>query len=323
MKTIVIGAGNWGTTLASVFARNGPVSLWTNSRERADAINSMQENRQYLPGVRLPKTLRAVEKFSEPIGHDDVVLLVVPSKHVRSLAGELADRVNGNPIVCASKGFEHDTFKTLSEVIRDEIPTASVIVLTGPNLAKEVAAGKPTKAVLASKDLAVATQVAKTLKNDVLGFEICCDVKGVELCAALKGIVAIGVGMADGLELGDNFIGLIMTYGLKEFAAIAETLGIDHKTIYGVAGLGDLVATCLSPNSRNRRFGRAMARGLDRDGALKEVGMVVEGVQMCSTIAGLEELNINMPLFSRVASIIFQPNGDWRKSFVDTLIKYR
>lgn len=323
MKTIVVGAGNWGTTLACIFSNHHHVSLWTNSASHALEINSQRENKKYLKGIRLPPMVRAIEKFAEPVRDDDIIIIAVPSSKVRDVAHELRQVIRIQPIVCASKGFEHQSLKTMSEVIQDELPTTPVIVLTGPNIAREVAEGKPTKAVLASKDFAAVTRVVRILKNDHLKFEVCRDVKGVELCAALKGIIAIGVGIADGLCLGKNFTGILMTYGLREFTQISEFMGISVKTIYGIAGLGDLIATCLSRNSRNWRFGYLLGKGAQRDRALQRVGMVVEGVQMAKTIAELGDLNIPIPLFSTISKIIFEPNGHLPHKFINCLNNYQ
>lgn len=323
MKIIVIGAGNWGTTLSCLFAKRQDVSLWTNSSEHAEQINSKKENIKYLKGIKLPARVTPVKKFNEPVEDDDIFVIAVPSSQVRNVACELGRVTKSHPVVCASKGFEHQWLKTMSEVIQDELPKSPMIVLTGPNIAREVAEGKPTKAVLASKNFAVVTRVARLLKNDHLTFEICSDVKGVELCAALKGVIAIGVGIADGLGLGKNFTGVLMTYGLREFTEISEFLGISPKTIYGIAGLGDLIATCLSPDSRNRKFGYMLGKGFDTDMALTKVGMVVEGVQMAKTIAGLEDLNIPIPLFSTISKIIFEPNGYLPHRFINCLTKYK
>ena len=212
---------------------------------------------------------------------------------------------------------------TMSQVIRAELPNSKVVVLTGPNIAREVAAGKPTKAILASEDIFTVTRLARLLRNETLAFEITRDTEGVQLCAALKGIIAIAVGYADGLELGDNFTGVLMTYGLKEFVAIAEFLGISPNTIYGIAGLGDLITTCLSGNSRNRQLGRLLAKGEPLDNALQEVGMVVEGVQMAKTIVSIEDMNIAIPLFSAITKIIFDNNETSPKRFIENLMHYR
>ncbi len=323
MKIVVVGAGNWGTTLANIFSQRCDVSLWTNTSEQAEEINTARENRKYLPGISLSERLSAVRKFDASIDANDIVVMAVPSNRVRGVASELSGMLNNVPLVCASKGFEHTTMKTMSDIIREETPGCRVVVLSGPNIAGEIASGKPTKAVLASDDLGTVTMTAKALKNNILSFEICNDMKGVELCAALKGVIAVGVGIADGLDLGKNFTGLLMTYGLREFIAIAEFMGISPKTIYGIAGLGDLIATCLSHDSRNRKFGYMVGKGVGIKEALQNVGMVVEGVQMAKTIAELHELNVPIPLFSTISKVIFKPNGHLPDRFIKCLIQYR
>lgn len=323
MKLIVIGAGSWGTTLASLLGRQLKVSLWTHSAEHAEEINTQRENTRYLKGIRLSDGVTAVKAFDEKIDDDDVVMIVVPSKVVRLIAQELSPVLKKQTVICASKGFEHNSLKTMSRVISEHLPQSPVVALSGPNIAIEVAKGKPTKAVLACEDLSAVTKIASLFKNETISFEISKDVDGVELCAALKGIIAIGVGIADGLELGDNFTGVLMTYGLKEFVSIAGFLGISDKTIYGIAGLGDLIATCLSKNSRNRKFGYMLAKGASTDDALKQVGMVVEGVQMAKTIVELENLNIAIPLFSTITKIIFYNHDNLYDTFVKCLMNYR
>lgn len=323
MKIIVIGAGNWGTTLACLLGKYNRVSLWTRRPEHAEEINKTRENSRYLQGILLPESVTAVPMFQETVEGDDIVLMVVPSKELPSVARELADRLNGQPVVCASKGFQHSTFKTMGQVITETIPSSPLVILTGPNIAREIARGKPTKAVLASENLQALSLVSRTFRNDVLNFEISRDVQGVELCAALKGIIAIGVGIADGLELGDNFTGVLMTYGLREFVAIAEFLGISDKTIYGIAGMGDLIATCLSKNSRNRKFGYLLGTGVPTEDALLNVGMVVEGVQMAKTIVDMGDLNISIPLFTTIARAIFEEGLNLREEFVRCLLGYR
>lgn len=322
MDIIIIGAGNWGTTLAHILGRTNTVVLATRTAEHAEDINRLRENARYLKGIRLPESLRAAQFGSFKIDNSAAIILAVPSNQVRDVAKKLKDSVNGQPIVCASKGFEHTTMKTMSEVLLDELPASPIIVMSGPNIAREIAEGKPTRAVLASRDVATLAKISRELKNDLITFEVCNDVKGVELCAALKGIIAIGVGIADGLGLGANFIGLLMTYGLREFTHIAEFLGIPQKTIYGIAGLGDMIATCLSPESRNRKFGYLIGKGMQTEKALKSVGMVVEGVQMAKTVAELDGMNIPIPLFSMITKIIFEPNGHLPDRFIRCLQYY-
>jgi glycerol-3-phosphate dehydrogenase (NAD(P)+) len=323
MTIHVIGAGNWGTTLAKLFADTNAVRLCANSPEHAAAINALHENQRYLPGIQLPDTLTAIALSEAFFAPDDVVVLAVPSSALPELTQSLQTRVAGLPLVCATKGFQHATFKTMGQLVRGMIPESPLIVLSGPNIARELAAGLPSKAVLASHDLTALTKTARVLRNKTLIFELSRDVDGVELCAALKGVIAVGVGIADGLALGDNMTALLMTSGLREFVEIAEFLEIRHKTIYGIAGLGDLITTCISPNSRNRRFGRLLGQGVATREALIQVGMVVEGVQMARTIVEMGDLNISIPLFSTIARAIFEEGISLHDEFVNCLIHSR
>jgi len=319
---IVVGGGSWGTTLSMLLACHRPTRLWTRTRQQADEINSTSENSRYLPGVHLPDELKVEPFAGSVIDEDDLLIIAVPSHMVRSMAIDLRPLWRGQIIVNSAKGFEHDTMKTLSQVIDDVIPGVPLVVWSGPNIASEISSGKPTRAVLAGRDMAVLSRTARMLRNDRVSFEISRDVRGVELCASLKGILAITIGISDGLELGDNFVGLLLTYGLREFAAVAEFMGIQNHTIYGIAGLGDCVTSSLSPHGRNRRFGRLVAEGIPPEEAIRRVGMVVEGVQMLQTITELEDLNVPTPLFSAVKQIIFGTNDDIRNLVVETVMGY-
>lgn len=319
---VVVGAGNWGTTLAMLLAPHRSTRLWTRSREHADQINRSGVNEKYLPGIDLPSQLDIEPIGDSPIAMDDLIIIAVPSHQVRTVTQQLQPNWSGQIVVNSAKGFEHHSMKTLSQVIEDVLPGVPLVVWSGPNIAHEIALGKPARAVLAGRDMSVLSRTARCLRNDGISFEISRDVRGVELCASLKGILAIAIGIADGLDLGDNFLGLLISYGLGEFAAIAEFMGIPKPTIYGIAGLGDCLTSCLSPFGRNRRFGNLIGNGTSPGEAMKQVGMVVEGVQMMLTITELEDLNVATPLFSMVKRIIFNPNGDIRNLIVDTIMHY-
>ena len=319
---VVIGAGNWGTTLAALLAPHRSTRLWTHSREHADQINQTGINGKYLPEVALPSQLDIEPFGASPMAMDDLILIAVPSHQVRMVAQQLQPDWNGQIVVNSAKGFEHHSMKTLSQVIEDVLPDVQLVVWSGPNIAHEIALGKPARAVLAGRNMSVLSRTARCLRNDGISFEISRDVRGVELCASLKGILAIAIGIADGLELGDNFIGLLISYGLGEFAAIAEFMGIPKATIYGIAGLGDCLTSSLSPYGRNRRFGRLIGKNTQPEDAMQQVGMVVEGVQMMMTITELEDLNVATPLFSMIKRIIFDPNGDIRDLIVETVMNY-
>ncbi len=320
---IIVGAGNWGTTLALLLAPKHKTRLWTRTAGQADAMSRDRENKRYLSGFRFDDSL-IIEQFgNSEINPDDIVIIAVPSNQVRSTAENLAPLLSGQVIVNSAKGYEHGTMKTLSQVIEEIIQDSPIVVWSGPNIAREMAEGKPTRAVLAGRDMAVLSRTVKMLRTKQVTFEISRDVRGIELVASLKGIIAITIGLADGLELGDNFVGLVLSYALKEFAAIAEFMEVPKHTIYGIAGLGDCVTSSLSPHGRNRRFGTLLGKGVKPQDAIKQVGMVVEGVSMLQTIMELEDLNVPVPLCSVIKQIVFDPNGDVREKLVSTVMNYQ
>jgi len=319
-NAVILGAGNWGTTLAVEFSRCCCVRLWAESKAYADAINGHRENRQFLPGIKLPKSVIVEPKYASRLGPEDFLILAVPSSQMVAVCREIKSRVHpGQIVINVSKGVVSDNLKTMSEIIESELENIHFVVLTGPTIAREVASGEPARAVLACRDVGTLLTLRKNLKLPHLSFEMSRDVKGSELCAALKGIVAIGVGIAEGLNLHSNVQSVIMTYGLNEFKKIADFFHIPEKTIYGLPGMGDLITTCISPDSRNRRFGRLLGQGVPLKKALKEVGMVVEGVSMARTIVELAHFNLDIPLFKCMARIIFEAPRDIYLELTETL----
>lgn len=319
-EAVIIGSGNWGTTLAVEFSHCCRVRLWTENREYSDAINKHRENRQFLPGVKLSRGIRVEPKFSSPLNPDTWVVLAVPSSQMVNVCHELRPLIHpGQIIINVSKGVVSGNLKTMSEIIEEEMKDINLVVLTGPTIAREVAAGEPARAVLACRNVSTLLTLRKNLKLPHLSFEMSRDVNGSELCAALKGIVAIGVGIAEGLGLHSNVQSVIMTYGLNEFKKIAEFFHIPEKTIYGLPGMGDLITTCISPDSRNRRFGKLLGQGLPLNKALKQVGMVVEGVSMAKTIVELGHFNLDIPFFKCMARIIFESPKNVYKELIGTL----
>jgi glycerol-3-phosphate dehydrogenase (NAD(P)+) len=325
MKVVILGAGNWGTALAiALSTKDLEISLWTRTAEQAMVLASSRENKKYLPNIRIPHTVKIIEKFSEPLCADDVLILAVPSNKVREVVKELIAYGKDLPtIVTASKGLEYGSFKTMSQVIKEILPGSEIIVLTGPTIAKEIAQGKPAKALLAGDNPATLVRIHKILSNNLIKFELSNDPVGAEVCGALKGIIAIGFGIADGLNLGANIHGLILTYGLREFIQIANFLSVSEKTIYGLAGLADLVTTCLSRDSRNRRLGYLLGKGYPLEKALSEVGMAVEGVNVAKTLINLKELNIFIPLLLCISEIILQHPPDIYDRLVNTIMNIR
>jgi len=318
-KIIVIGSGNWGTTLALLFAQKNKVYLWTIDQKEADTINQNRES-PFLPGTKLPENIFVEKKFSRQINTDDIVIVVIPSRNIKNLIDEFkASGAEDFIMVNASKGVEHSTLMTVWEVVKTHMPKIKFANLSGPTISREIADGIPAKAVLASREVGLLFDLQQILENDLLKFEFSRDIKGIELASAMKGLIAIAVGIADGLGFKTNVFGLIMTYGVHEFVTIMKFLGVYHKTAYSIAGMGDLITTCISENSRNRKFGRLLAQGYSRDEALKEVGMVVEGVSMAKTIIKLAKFNLSIPLITCVTRIIFEDVEDVRKEMLDTL----
>lgn len=306
MKIIVMGAGNWGTTLAQLFAENNRVVLWTLSEDEANEINRHRENKPFLPGIPLHENISAEKKFTSPVLPDDIVIIAVPSRKIEEVCLEFKAFDHDRFIfVNVSKGVDHHNLKTIEETVYSVLPQVRFANLSGPTIARELAEGLPAKAVLASPDIELLFYLQQNLQNSLLFFEFSTDVKGIELTSSLKGMIAIAIGIADGLGFKTNIYGLIMTQGLAEFVRLTDFLNVSPKTVYGIAGMGDLITTCLSENSRNRQFGKLLAQGFSTDEALKKVGMEVEGVSMAKTVMKLTRLNLNLPLINFVVEAIF------------------
>ncbi len=319
MNIIVIGAGNWGLTLANLFSKQNNVIIWTKTQEDAQKIKNGEKSVATL-NITLNKEIIIEKKFSRKIDSNDIILIAVPSRKIEEIANELKKHgIKNNIILNASKGVESATLKTIQEIFTSCLPDVRFANLSGPTISKEIAEGIPAKAVLASKDLTVLFTLQKILQNDLLKFEFSRDVRGIELASAMKGLIAIAVGVADGLGFKANIFGLIMTYGLKEFERIMKFLGVNTNTVYGIAGIGDLITTSISPNSRNRKFGKLLAQGYSTEEALKKVGMEVEGVSMAKTIRKLSKFNLYIPLVNFVASIIFDDVKNIREELIKTL----
>jgi glycerol-3-phosphate dehydrogenase (NAD(P)+) len=306
----VIGAGSWGTAVAKIVAANGPTVLWARRPELAQTISSTHENPEYLPGVRLPDSLRTSASIPAVCGNATVVVLAVPSHGLRAVLEEARPVISANvPIVSLAKGIEQGTLRRMTEVVADVLEghnTDCIGVLTGPNLAKEVAAGQPTASVVATKDGAVAERLQQLFFAPTFRVYTNPDVIGCEIAGALKNVLAIGAGVADGLGYGDNTKAALMTRGLAELARLGVALGGDPLTFAGLAGMGDLIATCSSPQSRNRHVGVELGRGRQLAEILTEMNMVAEGVK--STAAVLElaaRHDVEMPLASFVGRVLY------------------
>jgi glycerol-3-phosphate dehydrogenase (NAD(P)+) len=278
----VVGAGSWGTTLAKVLAENGnPTLLWTRREELCREINQTHQNTPYLPNVVLPDGLEATHDLVRIAKTCLFIIMVVPSHGMRDVARELgADLTGEHVLVHATKGLELGTFKRMSQVLREETCARKIGVLSGPNLAKELAARHPTGTLVASRFDEVFQRAYDKLHNDYFRVYYARDVVGAEVGGAFKNIIALAAGVAAGLGLGDNTKALLLTRGLSEMARFGVTMGAEVLTFGGMAGIGDLIATCSSPLSRNHQVGARLAKGEKLEDIQRDMRMVAEGVKM-------------------------------------------
>lgn len=312
-QIIVIGSGNWGLALASLFARNVATRVWTVDAALAEQINAHRDRPGEFHPYPLDDSIVVEEKYSSAFDEQGtLIVLAVPSSQVGRVAEELAAHAQAPLVLTVSKGFDAEHQCTMSELVKRHLPRAAVVVLTGPTIAGEVAEGKPTRAVLASDNLMHLAMTKEALQNDVLSFEVSRNPVHHEVCAALKGLVAIAVGMADGLDLGANAQGILMTEGIREMGVVASFFGIPESVAYGISGAADLITTCVSPDSRNRRLGALLATGKTLRAALDEVNMTVEGVSMSRTIETLWALDVSIPLYHMVNRILLDDKQDIR-----------
>jgi glycerol-3-phosphate dehydrogenase (NAD(P)+) len=311
MKVAVVGAGSWGTAVAAIVAANAETTLWARREALVDAIATSRENAEYLPGVRLPDALHATASLEVACTGADVVVVGVPSHGFRAVLTEARAFIDpGAAVVSLSKGIEHGTLHRMTEVVADVLPGHAadrIGVLSGPNLAREVAAGQPTATVVAVRDGETAGRLQRLFWSPTFRVYTNPDVVGCETAGALKNVLAIGAGIADGLGYGDNTKAALMTRGLAELARLGVALGGDPLTFAGLAGMGDLIATCSSPQSRNRHVGVELGRGRSLESIVSEMRMVAEGVK--STAAVLElaaRAGVEMPLASFVGRVLHE-----------------
>ena len=307
MKNIaIIGSGSWGVALAVYLANQGKkVKIWSFAKEEADLINN-EKKRKFLPNITLPEGIECTLSYEEAIKDSEIILHVTPSKFTRSIVKEYKKFVTNQPIIICSKGFEKDSLKTLDEVIEEEMPEAKIGVLSGPSHAEEVSIGVPTVLVVASKHEDVLEMVQKDFMSKDLRIYTSKDVKGVELGGALKNIIAFCAGTAAGIGLGDNSFAALITRGLTEISRLGIALGGEKDTFYGLSGLGDLIVTCLSEHSRNRKAGKLIGQGKTLEETKKEVGMTIESIDNIEVAYELAKINnIEMPIVQMVYDVLY------------------
>ena len=305
----MIGAGSWGTALSLLLYNNGNnVTVWSILEDEIRMLKEEHEQKDKLPGVRLPENMVFTTDLEAAIKGKDVLVLAVPSPFTRSTAAKMAPFVTeGQKIVNVAKGIEEATLMTLSEIIEEEIPNADVAVLSGPSHAEEVGRGIPTTIVVGSKRKETAEYLQNLFMSEVFRVYISSDVRGMELGAALKNVGALAAGIADGLGYGDNTKAALITRGIAEIARLGISMGGRIETFYGLTGIGDLIVTCASMHSRNRRAGILIGKGATMEEAMAEVKMVVEGVYSAKAGYALsQKYHVSMPIVEQVNKVLFE-----------------
>ncbi len=305
-KISVLGGGSWGTTTASVISRQCNAVLWARDAQIVDEINQDHTNTRYLPDATLHPKLTATTALNVAVEHADAVLIAVPSSHFREvLMNALPDMPRDIPVISLSKGLEKGSRMRMTEIIRDVSPHSIPGVLNGPNLAREIVAGQAAASVLALEAHDAALALQPTLNNGLFRVYTNQDVIGCELGGVLKNIIAIAVGMGDGLGAGDKTRAALITRGLAEMSRLGEALGGKAETFAGLAGMGDMIATCTSPQSRNRHVGMELAKGRSIEDIIDSMHMVAEGVKSAPTVIELaREKGISLPISEDVYSVI-------------------
>lgn len=309
MTIAVLGAGSWGTTFAKVIADAGhEVLLWARRAEAADEINTSHTNSRYLPDIELPDTIRASDDIADVLAAAEVVVLAVPAQSLRENLTAWAPLLREDAVlVSLMKGIEVTTGKRMSEVIAEVTGAGPerIAIVSGPNLAREIAVGQPTATVIACADEAVADRIAELTANAYFRPYTNDDVVGVELGGAIKNVIALAVGITDGQGMGDNSKASIITRGLAETTRLALAMGADAHTLAGLAGLGDLVATCASPLSRNRSFGRLLGEGLSLEEATTRTAQTAEGVKSAAAVLELgRDHGVELPITQGVTAVL-------------------
>lgn len=305
----ILGGGSWGTALAIVLAKKGfNIDLWIRDNKQCEEINSARENLKYLQGVLLPSNINATTDIEKAIRDKKVIVSAVPTHAVREVLKSIKNHLSQeNIIVNVAKGIEVNTLLRISEIVKEETPEVEYAILSGPSHAEEVARDIPTTLVAASVKKNVAEYVQDIFMTPKFRVYTNPDVIGVELGGALKNVIALGAGISDGLEYGDNTKAALMNRGFVEIARIGEAMGANKMTFAGLSGIGDLIVTCTSMHSRNRRAGILIGQGYTLEEATKSIGMVVEGIKTTKAAYQLsEKYNVTMPITEEIYKVLYK-----------------
>ncbi|HEY3810546.1 MAG TPA: NAD(P)H-dependent glycerol-3-phosphate dehydrogenase [Acidimicrobiales bacterium] len=311
MNVTVLGAGSWGTTVASLTTDLNPTILWARNPEVAAEINDHHSNATYLPTVTLPRRLRCTPDLEEAVRSADVLIVGVPSKGFRGALEDCRKWIRPwIPVVSLTKGIESGSLLRMTQVIEELLPGHPAAALSGPNLAREIMAGQAAASVIATEDLGVAAALQEVLRHRLFRVYRNHDVVGCEIGGALKNVIAIAAGIGEGLGVGDNTRAAVMTRGLAELARLGVAMGAEPQTLAGLAGMGDLVATCMSPYSRNRTVGELLGRGKPLEEILSEMQMVAEGVGTARTALALaEQYQVELPICEEIHKVVMGQQG--------------
>ncbi len=316
MRVGLLGGGSWGTTVGALVARNAPVLLWARDGATVTEINARHTNEKYLPGARLNEALRATTAIGEAIADADVVVVAVPSQYVRATLESVREHIRPwVPVISLAKGLEAGTGKRMTEIIAEVLPGHPAGVLTGPNLAREIMAGSAAASVIAMEDQTIVRALQRLFSSGLFRVYTNDDVIGCELGGVLKNVIAIAVGMGDGQGAGDNTRAALICRGLAEITRLGVAMGGKPTTFAGLAGVGDLVATCTSAQSRNRHVGLELARGRTIEDIVAGMYMVAEGVKSAPVVMALAERHgVDMPLAREVYDVV-RGRSSARKAF--------
>lgn len=306
----LLGGGSWGTTVASLTAKNTPTIIWARDQNTVDEINEHHTNKKYLPDAKLTPSLKASNSIKETVKHADVVVLGIPSQNMRKVLEEAKPYIRPwVPIINLAKGLELSTKKRMTEIIEEVMPGHPAGVLTGPNLAKEIHFGNAAAAVIAMVDETIAKELQTVFSSGLFRVYTNSDVIGCELGGALKNIIAIASGMGDGADAGDNTRAAIITRGLAELTRLGIAMGGKKSTFSGLAGMGDLVATCSSSKSRNHHVGFQLGRGKSLEEIINEMNEVAEGVKTAKVVMELaKEYDVDMPISKEIYKVLYEGN---------------
>ena len=310
-KICVIGSGGWGIALTILLHKNGhDLTIWSFDKKEAEELKTTRENKTKLPNILLPEDIKVTDDLKEAVDNKDVLILAVPSKAIRSVSKSLKDIIKDNQIIVnVAKGLEEDTLKTMTDIIEEELKgkNPQVAVLSGPSHAEEVGKGIPTTCVVSAHNKELTLYLQNIFMNPSFRVYTSPDMLGVEIGGALKNVIALAAGIADGLNYGDNTKAALITRGIKEISLLGVAMGGEQSTFYGLTGLGDLIVTCASMHSRNRRAGILLGQGKTLDEAIKEVNMVVEGVYSAkSALMAAKKYNVEIPIIEQVNAVLFE-----------------